>query len=300
MLDQLSQEFVNSNFKVYDHNWRFYKDFLGEPFLVEDVLTYFDGEILYICAFSLENIQLKTSVEKVLAKLNTFIDTDKIKVIDIWGNIDTNSHFFEPEKILDYTPSNDCMFDCILDVEAFSFDKRKKARLAFNAARNQGLVCSVCKRKTLSYRHLLLMKKFIADHNLSSTGKHIFLSIEDAIKEENSYLVEAYNKDNQLVGFSLLMVPSKSDAVYVLACFDNTTRASDIVINECINFCKKNTISYLHLGYSASQSLLNFKIKWGGIAKGQLYEEYFLDIHTDEYLADHIMKGTFLWRNRLS
>lgn len=300
MLDQLSKEYVERNFKLYDQNWLFYKNFLGEPFLIDDILVYFDGDILYVCAFSLIDLSRKINLDNLMPKIEQIIPIEKIKVIDIWGNIDSNSVFFKDEKIIDYTPVSDGMYDCIINVNDFLIEKNRKARLALNAARNKGLTCKIIKRDVLLHTHLKLMKKFLEEHDIGGAGKQIFLSMGEAIKLENAYLVESYNVENMIIGFALLIIPTKSDAIYTLACFDNSTRAADMVMHECISFCKKNNIQRLHLGYSATKGLLDFKIKWGGASDGQTYEEFFLCVNKDDYILKHVNDGTFLWHNRLT
>lgn len=299
MLDELSQKYIEKNFYVYDQNWMFYQNFLGEPFLLEDVILYFDGEILFICAFHLSDINKKINLDLIMNQIGDIISLEEIKMVDIWGVIDHNSKFITNERVIDYSPPIKRMSDCVINIDEFSLKTNRKARLSLNAAHNSGLRCLVQKRNTLSFEHLKLMNKFLKEHKMGATSKQIFLSLPIAVTLDISHIVEVYDSVNVLKGFALLTIPSKEHAVYTLACFDNTTRASDLVMYTCIMYCKKHNISKLHLGYSASEGLLRFKKKWGGILEGPQYEEFFIVINKDINIIKHINNGTFLWNSRM-
>lgn len=298
MLEQKDIKYIEEHFYVYDQNWRMYQNYLGEPFLVENCLVYYDGRILYICAFPFEK-DMCVNLFNVYNKFMNIIPNGTIEIIDIWGNCNTESFLLNNKNavLFDYTPRNSLCFDSIVNINSFSLTDQKKARLSYNAFKNKCIQNRVVKLTTLSYQHIKLMEHFVKTHKLEGPHLTIFSSIANLIHDPKTYIVESY-KDNIILGFAVLMKVSNNNAVYCLACYDNETRAADSTMYACIDFCKSNNIKFLHLGYSASESLLKFKQKWGGSKDGIEYEEYFISLVNDQSSL-HLSNGKFLWRDRL-
>lgn len=299
MLAQEDIEYIEKHFYVYDQNWRMYQNYLGEPFLIDDCLVYYDGRILYICAFSLKEY-ICVNVLDIFNKFKSIVPNETIEVIDVWGNCSIDSFLLNNKSaiLLDYTPRNSLCFDSIVNVNSFSLKNQKKARLSYNASKNKCIHHRIVNLKTLSYQHIKLMENFVQTHKLVGPHLTIFSSISNLICDPKTYVVESY-RDEFLLGFAVLMKVSNNNAVYCLACYDNTTRAADSTMYACINFCKSHNIAYLHLGYSASESLLKFKQKWGGRGEGIEYEEYFISLTNNNHLSLNLSKGKFLWQDRL-
>lgn len=299
MLEQKDIDYIDNNLFVYDQNWRMYQLFLGEPFLLNDCLVYFDGSILFVCAFPFKK-NIHVDLNDIWDAFRRVVPFAKVEIIDIWGTF-TIDKFVEKNsssKILDFTPPNPKCFDSIVDIASFSLKSNKKARLAYNSCINKKVICKIVQRKILTYQHIILMKNFIETHKLHGPHTTIFLSLANLISDPNTFIVEAYD-DNCLIGFAILMKVSNKAAVYCLACYDHATRAADATLYNCIDFCKTNGLLRLHLGYSANESLLQFKSKWGGSLSGIEYQEYFISLTENTDLISKVNDGLFLWKDRL-
>ena len=100
MLDVNEQRYIADNFGVYDHNWLIYTDFLGEPFLIDNCIVYFDGTVLYICAFQLKAPHEPLDANIVIDKALSSKKFCGCKAIDIWGN-----YHIDTDRILKYPGS---------------------------------------------------------------------------------------------------------------------------------------------------------------------------------------------------
>ncbi|WP_301082482.1 hypothetical protein [Thomasclavelia cocleata] len=298
MLGRKEIDYICKHFYIYDQNWKMYSQFLGEPFLINDCLVYYDGRVLYICGFP-----FTSNCCNVRSTMNEFrkLHSDcKIDIIDVWGeNCDIHGVLEGTSaEVVDFTPKNPKVFDSIIDIRSFSLKNYKKARLAVNAGRNKGIQCHISSIKQLTYQHIMIMEHFSNTHVLVGPHVGIFLSIPNLICQSDTYVVEAYS-DSNLIGFCVLAKISRSHAIYCFACFDNSTRASDMIMNTCIDYCKDNNIEYLHLGYSGTDSLLGFKTKWGGNISGIEYEEYFVSFVNDKQFISNVVSGNFIWKDRI-
>ncbi len=298
MLEMKDINYICKHFYIYDQNWKMYSQFLGEPFLINDCLVYYDGQILYICGFPFTSNYC--NVQSTMNGFQKLYPNCKIDIVDVWGeNCDIHEVLEKSTaKIIDFTPKNPKVFDSVIDINLFSLQNYRKARLAVNAGRNQGIQCHISSCRQLTYQHIKLMERFVDTHVLVGPHIGIFLSIPNLICQSDTYVVEAF-LDLNLIGFCVLSKISQNHAIYCLACFDNTTRASDMIMNTCINYCKENHIKYLHLGYSGRDSLLRFKTKWGGNISGIEYEEYFLSFISDKKFISNVVNGKFTWKDRI-
>lgn len=305
MLGKTDIEFIYNNYKIYDHNWEFYASLLGEPFLINDCLIYFDGKILYVCAFSLINPKKPVNIKELLDKLSTDKRFETAEILDVWGNFTNNQEKiswkgFKPIEIA-HTNKIDSVFDSIIFIDNFNYSNNKKARLAKNAAENKKVYTKIVKRDYLTSEHIKIMKKFLQNHNIQQPHLSFFLSIQFIIRSENAVIIESYNNSENLIGFSVIMHTSQDSLTYLLACYDNCEkRAADATLAKCIEYCKASGIKRFHMGYSGSDSLLDFKKKWGASSSGLSYEEVFykLSDSLSDINENTIFNGNFLWRDR--
>ncbi len=302
MLAKKDIEYVHDHFGVYDHDWRWYANFLGEPYFIGDTIVYFDGMTIYACAFSLRNLKLETPIERICHLLSSNAVFQGAKGIDIWGRfleppeeIQIADQTFQQHSFVDYQVDNHDVAVCIGD---FSYEKLRKARLAKNAVRNKAIVTRIVSRHFFSYRHIELLDYWFKTHDISFPHTAFALSIFSFAKQKDVFLIESY-AGNLLKGFAILSIPSRLRAVITQAFFENEPgqRYADSVMVEAIAYCVQNNIEYLHLGYSQTGALLEFKKKWGANWKSPPYREVFYT--NSPLLGDHFSLGTYPWFLRI-
>ncbi len=253
MLGKSQRELVYEKFGVYDHNWIFFSENLGEPFLLSDILAYFDGLVLYLCAFSLDDIYKEFTCDDLLRLVEEKDEFKSAVIIDIWGNISfsNKSYYLNKQElfILKYSEKKAHLHDSIINIDDFNYSMNRKARLARNAAVNKGIISKVTQPKSLSFRHIEIIQHFIDTHDISAPHITMLLSIPSIIKYDNSFLIEAFSQGGFLLGFAVIMITGYSSATYTLACYNNKSesRAADSTIAKCIEFCKAKRIKYLHM-----------------------------------------------------
>jgi hypothetical protein len=88
MLADLTIDWVDNHFNIYDHEVRLYSEALGEPYLIDDVIAYFDGIGLYIRAFSLTDERSEIDASRMLSILKrsqSEMGGVRARFINIWG-----------------------------------------------------------------------------------------------------------------------------------------------------------------------------------------------------------------------
>ncbi len=115
-------DYVSERFGVYDHYWQYYANFLGEPFLLADLLVYTDGQMLYICAYPLRDVRISVS-QSVLQDLLFHPLFSTVRGVNIWGRFDVPQVLNLPSgaraELVEYAdyPEHGC--DVFVDLDAF-------------------------------------------------------------------------------------------------------------------------------------------------------------------------------------
>ena len=304
MLDREQITYIDSNFGVYDHEWRFYSSFLGEPFLLLDNLVYFDSRILYICAFPLSNPCQEINAEKIERIVTLFSDKKTLEAVNIWGRISDapssiriDKNKVKPIDLLDEYDSDDC--ESIIPIDQFNYQKFKRAKSSRNSSLNKGNYTYINSPSLLTHQHIRLIEYFLSIHSdLSLVHTSFCLATQSMVGLDNVYFVDCYLED-KLIGFGILSLSMSKSANLIWGFYDNSnaSRAADSVMVKVIEFCKEKGVKKLHLGYSATPSLLAFKRKWGATLRGPTYREIFYS--SSETIVENIKTGSFLWRDRL-
>jgi hypothetical protein len=293
--------YISKRIALYDHDWRFYSVFLGEPHLIDDVLVYFDGTVLYICAFPLSDIWKEADRSVVSSILNRRPEFSNTQVVDLWGRfsppeeVGVGGRLLPRVKFTDYDPE---MFDVAIDLDEFEFAKERSARLARNAVLRKGLTARIVQRPVLLAQHMELMAHWRSTHDVSPVHACMAASVLYAIQQPQVYVVESF-LGSKLVGFSVVSFPAADRAIYLQGFARNEpgSRVGDSMLAGMVTFAKDRGAKHLHLGYSPSDSLLSFKRKWGARVDGPPFREAFFC--ASHGLISLINRGRFLWRQRL-
>lgn len=300
MLSKKEQDYIWANASLYDHDWRFWSEFMGEPYLINDCLVFYDSRVLYICGFPFQKITQELTTKHIRSILDAKRNFSKAEGIRIWGrtSFGQEDSFIDGFRCIEWLDYYDSDSDMAIELEKFTYDRYIKARLARNAALNKGYKSSVKKRKYLTADHIQIITNWAEFHDISSAAASIASSIQGLIKTPRVCLIEARFKGS-LVGFLVLSQPGKGIAV-VLQSFAldiSGRRAGDSLMVEAIKYLEEKGVIRLHLGYSATESIMAFKKKWGCTWNGPGY--YYITYSSSEEMTALFIDGRFLWRDRL-
>jgi|GEM_PF-4504683 hypothetical protein len=301
MLSPEQIKYADAAYSIYDHDWRFYSEFIGEPFLCGDCLAYFDGTVLSFCAFPLGDCARKVEGGDLLKTVENFPYAQNLRGLEVWGRYDPlppNITCGGASLNLVESYAESTMTDVKLDVRSFSFETNAKARLNRNWARNKGVVTTVGKLERLSHEHIALMEQFFLTHKISTLHTTFYLAIPSLIKNDNVFVVEG-RVEGKLKGYAVLSQPNPEVACMIIGFYDNAGgfRATDGIYAQTIEWAQAQNLHYLHFGYSATESLLAFKRKWGATIDGPPYYETRYAV--DSRIADAFKNGKCTWRERV-
>jgi hypothetical protein len=296
---------VHEQFGIYDHEWRAYAPLLGEPYLVDGYLLYFDGIVVYVCAYRLGDttqVLSETAIKDTLRGCPQFADA---RAIVIWGQFDAPLHINhpgdktnEPLKRVMFVEYDTTSRDSVIDIAAFDHTHARWPRAACNKVRRSALVATTTQQDALHAEHLGLIDEWSSEHAIEPFHAALAASVAYYIRDPCMYLTEA-RLDGRLVGFAVLSMSSHRHAVF-LQNFNSRQAGlpiGDAIYAEMLRFAREHDANFLHLGYSATPGLLRFKRKWGARCDQPPYRE--AGFTNDVSLGTAIKARSVTWQQRL-
>ena len=299
MLDQSDADYVRRHFWVYEHNWSHYASFLGEPFLLEDALVYFDGKVLYISSFPVGS-PLGGLGDQSLVKIISNPRFIGASVVDVWGTYDRSGALAATAGRLEevsFTPPGQ-NGEATLNLREFDYANDRSARIALKKASQRGHSHIVTHRESLTLSHMSVMENWASRVEVPTLVRWATLSLARTVGKPDVFLAESY-VDDILVGFSVFQIVNQAKAVNYGLCIErgNGLRAGDDLMAAMVEFLMSSSVVTLHLGYSSTPSLLRFKLKWGASATGPSWAESFFCC--SEGFRERIVDGSFVFSDRI-
>lgn len=294
---------IGRHFAVYDHEWRAYAPVLGEPYLLNGCIGYFDGVILYVCAYPLGDSDGVVDADGVEAMVRSHPQFAGARAVMLWGRLESFSELvvsgesglrrLERVTYSDYDPLS---VDSVVDVRVSADDAQRRERRRRVSC--SGMTTEVLQRPSLAAEHLALIDEWSRTKQVSAYHAALAAAVADYVGDSAIHLVEA-RLDGDLLGLGVL-ASSSSRRLVMLQNFNRRIpgmAVGDAIYAAATDFAKDRHADYLHFGYSATAGLLTFKRRWGASLDGKPYRDAgFTD---DRELGSAMAAGLFSWQHRL-
>ena len=297
MLTQSDIQRVTRGFSIYDHEWRAYAPTLGEPFLLGDCLAYYDGTVLYVCAYALGDTHRVISADEVQALISEPGQFGRTQAVVVWGRFAAPQALQVEDgeglsRVMQLEDSD--LVDSVVDLPRFLLHPPR----AYKRGRECVLATVTTRLEKLAPEHLALMDSWAATHSVSRIHASFAGGVSEYVSDPAIYVTEA-RLDGRLLGFALISLSTPEHAVFLqnFNYREDGLPVGDAVYAAMYEFVAARGTRYLHLGYSATPGLLQFKRKWGAIEDQPPYRE--AGFTNDGSLAVAIREHRIDWRNRL-
>ena len=251
-------------FNVYEHEWRFFAPFTGEPFLIDGrYLCYFDGMVVNLCLFGLIREWVSEATFREIVASLPFVN--EVQLIQAWGDFDPPAHpvgrqltIVDPDMLSVWQES-----EFTTDVSAFELDHFHRAKKSIRTAELRGVYTRTMSANGLDAEHLALIDVWRQTHDVAPVASLAVSTLGHYCTRDDVYLIEARRGD-ALLGFAVLSHPVPDRALKMFSFGMRTAglRIGDALTHEAILASRRLGAHTLHNGY-ADGSLAAFKIKWG-------------------------------------
>ncbi len=226
----------------------------GEPFLIEDHLSFVKDNWLILVGYSLDGNFFQERCEKILKQA---VETFRPEYL--W--------FIGPEipaSLLDSCKERETDRYYRLDLEQLKL-KSSLQRAADKASKE----LTVERAHSISKEHEALIGELLKREKLPPRIKELYRAMPDYVAHSSSASVlNARDKNGKLCAFYVVELGAKNFSTYVLGSHSKkhyVPHASDLLFLEMIKLTYEHGKNIINLGLGVNQGIRRFKEKWGGV-----------------------------------
>jgi len=269
MLSDREKQVVSETIASSEHDYFVWSSLLGEPFVVDGFICYFDGVTAAIAGVPLADGRPRNGIRSRLDR-----------VVDKWmqrPDVDFVNYFGPEHLAVARNPSFGLIYkqepaDYNLDlfIELGSGpDTRasRKLRQDLNRAVRNGIEVEARKQEFLTAEQLRLMSQLAARTDLEVSDVTYLANAAALLRHDSSMLFEARLGD-AVAGVGIAHHYFTSKPFFVVAAFDSRLAGvSDAIYAAVISYYRLHGAEWLGLGYAATAGQYHYKHKWGGEAR---------------------------------
>lgn len=275
MLNPEQLKILENKAWIHDHDWELFSLLAGEPHLIGDFLSYWDGTQLSVSAWPIEQSMLSDDLkDRVYEIVPELLDHFHPLAIDIWGPheiclapiLPKSFHLVSHQKL---NPDN---VNLQIRLHTYRLPKGTHLENARRAGR-RGYVCTHQIGSQLTWQHLQLIEHFLCREDLTDFDR-VYTAIEPWISRfSTTRIFSAYESEN-LLGFKSMREISPVLAVSKSSYYRKGAKhASDFLNHQIIEYYLDSGFRILDLGYSGHRKLLDYKLHWKPNINNGPYEE---------------------------
>jgi len=255
-----------------EHLVTFYSLAYGEPYIYEDSFLVYHNALnktLWISLFGLNGNgdNNEDRIECVQTSLDTFKPREFATTSP--EKLQLSTHDYRCERIF---------FDRDYQIDLHKFDENlrggsyKSLRYRVNDARRRGYTIAIGKEVTPT--HSYIISTHMAKRSYNLWDYQLYLKAEEYIKKFSSPRLFNAFLDGILIGFDVVDFLDNIMATPLGFYLDYPSLA-DFVMYEEILYAKKQGFDWLDIGWACSPGLEEFKKKWMGIPKLDVWVQEF-------------------------
>jgi len=298
-VDRLAQFLYSS-----DHDCFFDASLRGEPFLEDDIVYFFDGEVVSIVGYTLDRFADNQTVLKRLdAIVENCLRAYRPRLFHYYGPLHIDlKHSLENEYSLVYDiKPNPFVVDMYIDFSDSTVLNTRNAKESLRKTGKRNFNTWIGPRDSLSHEHMDLLRGLASRNVLGLSDVSYFTNITSIIHSQATVFFEAYFCGT-LVGFAVAHEFFNRKPFMVFQCSENGRNGvADALYLTAIQYFIERGVHRLGLGYSTSEGTFNFKKKWGGVRCNLPYSQL-VWLHRDYKIGDVGMRhlqGFMHWIPRL-
>ena len=282
MLEQSDCKFIETNGWIMDNDWELLSCLLGEPFLFDGFLCFWDGTHAVICGWPVERSAMaKDMKERLFSAAQECLGLFFPKLIEVWGpqNVSLDpilpSNYMKAEEI-SANPNN---VNIQIQYAEYEMIKTRKNRSYQNAmqAERAGVYCKITKGSDFTWQHFAMLEKFLTRDDLGTFDRTYSALAPILTRSRKTTMFQAC-QDEEILGFILVREVLKDVAIATWGSYKNgPLHPSDFLHLKMIEYYQHTEKPILDMGYSAHINLLKYKQNWGAnINNGSYYSSAYV------------------------
>lgn len=303
MLYQQEQDRITRQFAVYEHEWRFFAGFMGEPFLINECLVYCDGSTVNVCAFPIDDCPKVLQVSDIERMLDDLSRLDSIQLVHVWGVFRPTRSITLNGRTLELVNSDSCeenyTGEYTIDLSKFDLRRQREAAKSVRSAANKGIEVRIRDIDRFEVDHYRLMEHWLNTHEIGPIAACAASTLPSYCREPDVVVAEAIY-EGAIRGFEVVAHPTNDRAIRMLSFGERLSgiKIGDALTYAVIEHCVDSGVRQLHCGYAGEPALARFKEKWGAVITGPTYRQALYAV--DSYWRGLADVYSFYWALRMT
>ena len=226
----------------------------GEPFLVDDFFVCHKGSWIILIGYPLEDNFNPKKFVAVVDKVREKFRPDVVSLVAPEVPPALASICQESES------------DAYFTLKTQNADIRSAVKRNLKKARRNLRVESSASMQDV---HQELMQEFVDRVQLSGRVKRLLFKMPEFVAHaETAFVLNAWDKADQLAAFYVVDVEARRFSNYIIGCHSKKNYvlgASDLLLFELINLSREHEKAFIHLGLGVNPGIRRFKTKWGAV-----------------------------------
>jgi len=264
MLSPSDKTFLDANAYSIDHDYFYLPRLLGEPFLNDGILSFFDGSSVHIMGAAIPWHPLNAQ-QNIASVVERWVRDKRVEFINYFGPIRPNlalTQNFVIEYSEDSSDHNVELFVDLSVTRSLKIARRQRQDLA--RARRRGIEVRNTKIVHFSHLHISLLRNSLQRSDYGLSDASYVLNLSSVLNHPSTIVFEAMI-GNHLVGIGITYEFFRGRPFFLAAAFDRgTPGCSDAIYGAIIRYYRDVGAKTLSLGYTSSLENMHYKTKWGG------------------------------------
>jgi hypothetical protein len=268
MLSDREKHMIRDTIASSEHDYFVWSSLVGEPFVVDSFICYFDGVTAAIAGVPLAHGRSANSIQSRLDRVvDDWMQRPDVGFINYFGPQQVGvAHSPNFDLIYRQKPSDhnvDLFIELGLDL---TIRATRQLRQDINRAIRNGIKVEARKQEFLTAEQLRLMSELAGRADLEVSDVTYLANAATILRHDSTMAFEARVCDKVVgVGIAHHYFPGKP--FFVVAAFNSgPTGVSDAIYSAVISYYRVQGADWLGLGYAATPGQYQYKHKWGGKA----------------------------------
>ena len=264
MLSSSDEAFLDTNAYSIDHDYFYLPRLLGEPFLNDGILSFFDGSSVHIMGTLIPWLPVNAH-DKIASVVERWMRDKRVEFINYFGPIRPNWALSQNFVIEYFKECLDYSVELFVDLSIMpSLKVARRQRQDLARAHRRKIEVRKTKLVFFSHSHITLLRNNLQRSDYGISDASYVLNLSSVLSHPSTMVFEAMIGD-RLVGIGVTHEYFRGRPFFLAAAFDRgEPGCSDAIYRAIIGYYKEAGANTLSLGYTSSPENMHYKTKWGG------------------------------------
>jgi hypothetical protein len=268
MLSSADIGMIRERISSCEHDYFVWCSLLGEPYLIDGFLCYFDGESVAVSGVPVLDVGApRTQSTRLVELIERWMDEPAVTFVNYFGPHQLPDPREDEFELICAEEPEEHNVDLFVDFRApRSACELRRVRQDVQRALRRGIEIEAKRQDCLTHDQIRLISRLAKRSDLGISDVMYLTNLGAFVRNDATKVFEA-RIGGHVVGFGVAHNHFVGKIFLVAAAFDyRVPGASDAIYSAVLSHYQSRGALWIGLGYAATPGQLRYKLKWGGSA----------------------------------